>query len=600
MATKPVNINDASEKMLVRLPGIGVAYSQQILEKRAELGSVKFEDFSDIPVLQTKMHELLTDGRIVFESVAGSPNGQKQPTGEVQGPTEAPAQLSSFLQPFFQQMESQMAQQSKILSTSLESMLAMQATQTELLKESLKLFGGQVGTQSTVTGTPPGAKRLAPPPEAQDPSNVGAVGGVLPSQQLADIPMYGRVLGAIQKQETKFESPVVAPKSPVMSNLSMVGASKVVSQDVRLQPPSRNSVPRISAPATSSPVPPGPDSRRGMPQDVRLTLPPATSTPLPPGPGPSAARAFAPSYAADVSGGYNRMFPAPRFTYDCRTDFRAFIIKFERAAQFGGWTEEMMLTKLVESLTGNANECYSWQTQQVQDDYELTKQQLMKMYGKKIDPKLERSELHFIIQKTDETIEQFGQRVREKATKAFGDFPAEVFDMAAREAFLSGCTETEAVRLAMMKDPQTLNEAIQETRNAVFNDILLKKRKSKLRRVAFSETDTSTEEQEDMVRQIRSSGQVDSTLHKQMERMNSNFEKFLSSLGFAESSSSGSPKLGVKPSSPRPVDSSNSLSHIQCHRCKEYGHMVRDCPIPAPENGLRSPPASPKRAGSLN
>ena len=122
MATKPVNINDASEKMLVRLPGIGVAYSQQILEKRAELGSVKFEDFSDIPVLQTKMHELLTDGRIVFESVAGSPNGQKQPTGEVQGPTEAPAQLSSFLQPFFQQMESQMAQQSKILSTSLESM----------------------------------------------------------------------------------------------------------------------------------------------------------------------------------------------------------------------------------------------------------------------------------------------------------------------------------------------------------------------------------------------------------------------------------------------------------------------------------------------
>ena len=75
------------------------------------------------------------------------------------------------------------------------------------------------------------------------------------------------------------------------------------------------------------------------------------------------------------------------------------------------------------------------------------------------------------------TVEQFGQWVRELATKAFADVPGDVFEMLAREAFFKGCTNVSAGCLAMLRDPKTLSEALSCTRNITYNDRLLANRR---------------------------------------------------------------------------------------------------------------------------
>ena len=137
------------------------------------------------------------------------------------------------------------------------------------------------------------------------------------------------------------------------------------------------------------------------------------------------------------------------------------------------WMHQTKLMKLVESLTGKALDCYAIQKAEIRDSYDLTKQQMSRMFGRVIEPMVERAEMHTITQRVGEPVEQFGQRVREVATKAYANVPPDIFEMLAREAFFVGCTDKEAVKLAMLKDPSTLNDAIQFTRTAISQDDLL-------------------------------------------------------------------------------------------------------------------------------
>ena len=160
-------------------------------------------------------------------------------------------------------------------------------------------------------------------------------------------------------------------------------------------------------------------------------------------------------------------------SYDGSSDFNAYIVKLETIAFHHGWDEAVMLMKLVESLTGRALDCFAWQKPEVRQSYALLRQQLVKSFGVVVDPISQRTKLSTISQRVDETLEQFGQRVREVATKAYRSVPSDVFDMLSREAFFKGCTNKTAARLAMLKDPVTLNDAINFTRNMVFADKML-------------------------------------------------------------------------------------------------------------------------------
>ena len=121
----------------------------------------------------------------------------------------------------------------------------------------------------------------------------------------------------------------------------------------------------------------------------------------------------------------------PKISYDGSSDLNAFAVKFELLANSYCWMHQTKLMKLVESLTGKALDCYAIQKAEIRDSYDLTKQQMSHMFGRVIEPMVERAEMHTITQRVGEPVEQFGQRVREVATKAYADVPPDIFEILA-------------------------------------------------------------------------------------------------------------------------------------------------------------------------
>ena len=189
----------------------------------------------------------------------------------------------------------------------------------------------------------------------------------------------------------------------------------------------------------------------------------------------------------------NQAFPKVT-PYDGSTDFHAFAAKFEIIAKCCQWDDQNKLLHLVSALTGKALDCYAWQEPEVMNNYTLVKDQLMKMFGKIKDPIIQRAELAAMRQRDEETIEEFGQRVRQIATRAYPTANTEVFETIAREAFLKGCSDVNAAELALYRDPQTLNQAIKFTQTAAHNHNLLSKNKPKVRHVSFSDVTRRNDE----------------------------------------------------------------------------------------------------------
>ena len=60
------------------------------------------------------------------------------------------------------------------------------------------------------------------------------------------------------------------------------------------------------------------------------------------------------------------------------------------------------------------------------------------MYGKMEYPMMLRAKMANVLQKGDESLEEYGQRIQELAIKAFVDSPSHVFELHGSEVFLHG------------------------------------------------------------------------------------------------------------------------------------------------------------------
>ena len=526
MALVPaLNINSASIKQLSQLPRVGKVSAQLIEKRRVELGVLWFEDFADQPALQTAFNTLIQEGRITFDAPAME-GGEKGKDRSIDAQEQPMSQAA---------VES-------LLSASMRSMFAKfqeeMQNQSSMFKKSLDLLDNKI-------------ERIASGVSVADSLEThGAVGGKVTTTtgKETGVPFIDETLKAIKEH---------APQQPVPKSKNIEAMQE------------RKPLVLSGGPAVNGSVSvPGVKRRcdgRGVPE--------------PPMPCPSI-----------PSGDWGAMKPAfPKLPqYDGTEDFYAFAIKFELIANSYGWSNEIRLLKLVEALTGNALRTFSWQRAEVRNNYHLLIKQLKKTYGKVEDPVLQRLELTNILQWADELVEDYGLRVCELATRAFSDVQSDIFEMLAREAFFKGCFNPEAARMAMMKEPETLTDAIQFTRKAAYNEQLVGHQKARVRKVTI-QTD------QDKVSAVPPSELT--SLSRSIERMNGNIEKLCSKFGVAQegrtaetsvrdSSPSDSPgRFSRSPSRER----SGRNTDNRCFNCGEEGHFSRDC---TKERRPRSPSPS--------
>ena len=506
MATSSLDINTASFRQLLQLPGIGSTFAELIMTRRESNNFLRFEDLADVPMLKSALEVLLRDGRIYFSAPRDSSTA-------VPGDTDSPV-------PRVESAPVTMDQVSQLMATAIESAVKQ-------LSESLVGMERRLDEKYS-------SFHMAPN-HVSSGHQMDASGGV--ANPLSSDPTISRVLSAIDAR-TRTPPPQPQPdQSYVDRSRSAPYRNSAVS--VREDEVGRGRFPKISS-------------------------------------------------------------------YDGSSDFNAFAVKFELLVSSYCWTHQTKLMKLVESLTGKALDCYAIQKAEIRDSYDLTKQQLSRMFGRVIEPMVERAEMHTITQRVGELVEQFGQRVREVATKAYADVPPDIFEMLAREAFFVGCTDKEAVKLAMSKDPSTLNDAIQFTRTAIFQDNLLRRSRPAHRRVSFENNQGSESNNQiglkgesGNVRQLQTSSQesVLSELGKAVTKTNEILEQMVRK--FSLESRSASDRSNTKSSFDRRRSRSPSPAGA-CYGCGETGHYRRDCPVSEPKSILRSRSPSPAPKASLN
>ena len=155
----------------------------------------------------------------------------------------------------------------------------------------------------------------------------------------------------------------------------------------------------------------------------------------------------------------------------------------------------------------------------------------------------------------------------------------------------------------MSKDPSTLNDAIQFTRTAIFQDNLLRRSRPARRRVSFennqgSESNNQTGESEN-VRQLQTSSQesVLSELGRAVTKTNEILEQMVRK--FSLESHSTSDRSNNKSLFDRRRSRSPSPAGA-CYGCGETGHYRRDCPLSELKSILRSRSPSEAPKASLN
>ena len=183
--------------------------------------------------------------------------------------------------------------------------------------------------------------------------------------------------------------------------------------------------------------------------------------------------------------------PAPPklSTYDGKTEWKPYYIQFNHIAQKYMWNDREKLDRLIECLREKALKFFSSRPENVQKDFKLLCQKLRERFDKKDQPHIIRRQLQEIQQNTEETIEEFAERIEELSTEAYPDTPDFFRNTITIDAFLRGCTEKRAALVTLDKDPKTLDEAVQYLKGAITNQKLIMGSKRDVRRVTFEEGD---------------------------------------------------------------------------------------------------------------
>lgn len=164
---------------------------------------------------------------------------------------------------------------------------------------------------------------------------------------------------------------------------------------------------------------------------------------------------------------------------------------------------------MIECLRDKALKFFSTRQLSLRSDYDLLCQKLNEKFGRKDLPHTLRRLLQDVRQDPNEQLEDFAERTQGLAVDGYPETPDRFVEIVAIDAFLKGCYDKRAALVAMDKNPESLEKALQYVRGAVANQkVIMGGRKSEIKRVTFDEPD-NTENKPDRNFSVRVVGKED-------------------------------------------------------------------------------------------
>jgi hypothetical protein len=177
-------------------------------------------------------------------------------------------------------------------------------------------------------------------------------------------------------------------------------------------------------------------------------------------------------------------------SFDGKGSWTVFRQKFHRYAKASDWTEKERVNSLCWSLTGKAAEYYAVITQRKGHmSYKRLMRKLEERFGEQELPTTAQTRFQLATQSTGETLEEWADRIMTLGNRAFATLPEKYATEQMVNRFCQGLSDRDAGHHVCMKEPHTIQSAIQMVRKyqEVHSAIYGKSKRDSRRKVEYEE-----------------------------------------------------------------------------------------------------------------
>ena len=191
-------------------------------------------------------------------------------------------------------------------------------------------------------------------------------------------------------------------------------------------------------------------------------------------------------------------------------------------------------------------------------------------------------------QENKENLKDFVERAQALAVDGYPDTPEKFAETLATDAFLRGCLDKRAALVAMDKNPESLDQAVQFVRSAAANQkVIMGGKKSEVKRVTFSDTEDVQEQEEEKfaVRVVEKDDDkkgVSASIEKRLKKTEDDLAEtkiiVKKILNIINQNQGQNQRSRSTYRSPTPERSTSPYRGTGCFQCGKEGHFARDCP----------------------